>query len=728
MEKIKKFLRIENITKIVLCYVLLQPILDILSFLNIRGYIPGISTIVKPLFVFGIGIYIYFTDKKSRKKYTRAYILFAILMVIHSLVLKDLMIENSVILHEIRFMINFAYMLVLFMVFEFLYRNNEDKDKFIKNLKKTVVVTFLIYCSTVIIAVLTGTSAKTYEYADASKSGFKGWLDSGQIFGHAMCIVFPFLIHYLFHLEDNNKVLKILSKIAIILPVIILAIIGTKVTYLLDIAILGSHVVIDFIVAIRDKKKMYFVESAFCLICLIAVIGAYPYTPVKKNTDINNAVLAVDMSQNQEGSETNREDLDKMKNNMDSNSNDTSWWQAKRVKRLSRYYECDVRASEKLEKAYASGSLHPSDMRNRQLIYNSEKYKHADIQYKLFGIGYLNQSNFLSLERDSLMLLFSFGIIGLITILLKPILIWLKALLNILRNLKKVSPETLYLFEGFSLFFCISVYAGYTFIYTNFSIYLVIIGILLMNSIKQNSDNPFAKYFDKIFNKGRKSFYEDLEKNIKDDKKEFIITANPETIMTSEKNEGLRNAYLDNDTVVIPDGVGIIKGAKIMGYDISETVLGVDVACKLLELADKYEKKVFLFGAKKEVLEKMQEVLKEKYPKAELVGTVDGYVDDRQKVFNDIKELKPDVVLVALGIPAQEKLIYDNLNDFDKGIFVGVGGSFDVISGMKKRAPKIFIKLKLEWLYRITTEPKRLKRFYRSNIKYLFQVKQYEEM
>ena len=73
MERIKKFLRIENITKIVLCYVLFQPILDILSFLNVRGYIPGISTIVKPLFVFGMGIYIYFTDKKSRKKYTWAY-------------------------------------------------------------------------------------------------------------------------------------------------------------------------------------------------------------------------------------------------------------------------------------------------------------------------------------------------------------------------------------------------------------------------------------------------------------------------------------------------------------------------------------------------------------------------------------------------------------------------------------------------------------------------------
>lgn len=85
----------------------------------------------------------------------------------------------------------------------------------------------------------------------------------------------------------------------------------------------------------------------------------------------------------------------------------------------------------------------------------------------------------------------------------------------------------------------------------------------------------------------------------------------------------------------------------------------------------------------------------------------------------EIKKLKPDVTLLALGIPKQELLIYNNLKDFEKGIFIGVGGSFDVLSGMKKRAPKIFIKLKLEWLYRITREPKRLKRFYKSNIKYL---------
>ena len=123
----------------------------------------------------------------------------------------------------------------------------------------------------------------------------------------------------------------------------------------------------------------------------------------------------------------------------------------------------------------------------------------------------------------------------------------------------------------------------------------------------------------------------------------------------------------------------------------------------------------------------MKTVLNEKYPGIKLVGASDGYVKDRDKVFNEIIKLSPDIVLVALGIPYQEKLIYKHLDKFNKGIFVGVGGSFDVISGNKKRAPEIFIKLNLEWLYRIVSEPKRLKRFYDSNVKFLFQVKKYNK-
>ena len=91
-------------------------------------------------------------------------------------------------------------------------------------------------------------------------------------------------------------------------------------------------------------------------------------------------------------------------------------------------------------------------------------------------------------------------------------------------------------------------------------------------------------------------------------------------------------------------------------------------------------------------------------------------------VFKEIIKLKPDVVMVALGIPNQEKLIYKHLKEFKKGIFIGVGGSFDVISGSKKRAPKLFVKLNIEWLYRICKEPSRLKRFWNNNVKFIFKI------
>ncbi len=263
-------------------------------------------------------------------------------------------------------------------------------------------------------------------------------------------------------------------------------------------------------------------------------------------------------------------------------------------------------------------------------------------------------------------------------------------------------------------------FANNIFIFFLVLIILFIIIVLLKNKSRKN--NQFNKYFDKIYKNGKNEFYEQMKTKLLNNEKQFIVTANPETIMQSEKNEELRTAVLDKNTIVIPDGVGILKGAKILNYNIKETILGVDVATKLIELGNKYNKTIFLFGAQKEVLDLLQNVLKEKYPNCIIVGAVDGYIEDKDSVFEEMKKLKPDIILVALGIPKQELLIYKHLNDFEKGIFVGVGGSFDVISGSKKRAPKIFIKLKLEWLYRITSEPKRLKRFYESNIKYLFKI------
>lgn len=233
------------------------------------------------------------------------------------------------------------------------------------------------------------------------------------------------------------------------------------------------------------------------------------------------------------------------------------------------------------------------------------------------------------------------------------------------------------------------------------------------------------KLFDKLYKKSAQSFYEILSENLKNNRKTFVVTANPETFMISEKNEDVRKMLLDKETVMVPDGIGVLKAGKKIGYNIEERITGIDIANELLKFGNEQKKSIYLFGSKQEVIDSMKNVIKAQYPNLKLVGTSNGYVTDKDKVFDEIVKLEPDIVLVALGIPLQEMLIYKHLNRFKKGIFVGVGGSFDVMSGMKKRAPKIFIKLNLEWLYRIMKEPKRLKRFYDSNIKFLFRIKKY---
>ena len=233
------------------------------------------------------------------------------------------------------------------------------------------------------------------------------------------------------------------------------------------------------------------------------------------------------------------------------------------------------------------------------------------------------------------------------------------------------------------------------------------------------------KLFDKLYKKSANSFYEILSNNLKENEKMFVVTANPETFMISEKDDEVKNMLLDERTIMVPDGIGVLKAGKKLGYNIEERITGIDIANRLLDFGNEQSKTIYLFGSKQEVIDSMKIVIEEKYPNLKLVGSSNGYVKDKDKVFEEIVKLEPDIVLVALGIPLQEKLIYKHLDEFDKGIFVGVGGSFDVISGHKKRAPKIFIKLNLEWLYRIIKEPKRLKRFYDSNVKFLFKMRRY---
>lgn len=243
------------------------------------------------------------------------------------------------------------------------------------------------------------------------------------------------------------------------------------------------------------------------------------------------------------------------------------------------------------------------------------------------------------------------------------------------------------------------------------------------NIISFYQDITNNNIYSTLYKKNKKSLYELIENNLRISKKTFIVTANPETYMLSKKDEEMKSIIYNKENLIVPDGISIVKTASYFGIDLKERITGVDLCSYLLKLADENKYSLYLFGSTSDVIEKLVNVIKGKYSNINILGYSNGYEKDKDAIMKKIVKLNPDICLVALGIPYQEKLINKYIDTAKKGIYVGVGGSFDVLSGTKKRAPKIFIKLNLEWLYRLICEPKRLKRFINSNVKFIFEVR-----
>ena len=211
----------------------------------------------------------------------------------------------------------------------------------------------------------------------------------------------------------------------------------------------------------------------------------------------------------------------------------------------------------------------------------------------------------------------------------------------------------------------------------------------------------FDNYTEKQFHK-----YLDDDLDLKANK--FIVTANPEIVLSARKDSKFLK-IINNADYVIPDGIGIIKGAKSLGTPLHERITGFDTLQYLVQAANRKQLKVYLLGAKPEVIEATAKKIQMDYPQVDLVGYHDGYFKNDAPIVEEIAEKKPNIVLVALGYPKQEFFIDKYRHNAD-AIWIGVGGSFDVFSGTKKRAPKAFQALNLEWFYRLVTEPTRFGR------------------
>lgn len=181
-----------------------------------------------------------------------------------------------------------------------------------------------------------------------------------------------------------------------------------------------------------------------------------------------------------------------------------------------------------------------------------------------------------------------------------------------------------------------------------------------------------------------------------------VVTINPEMMSNPDMKEIVNSAEL-----VIPDGIGVEIGLRISGYNVKR-IPGIQFAHRMLQEC----KFVALIGAKPEVNKLACENLKEEFENLNIVYAQDGYFKDDERVLTELKQANPRLVLCALGSPKQELFILEAKKLLPNALFIGVGGSFDVWSGQVERAPEIWQKLGLEWLYRTIKEPQRFKRIF----------------
>jgi N-acetylglucosaminyldiphosphoundecaprenol N-acetyl-beta-D-mannosaminyltransferase len=200
----------------------------------------------------------------------------------------------------------------------------------------------------------------------------------------------------------------------------------------------------------------------------------------------------------------------------------------------------------------------------------------------------------------------------------------------------------------------------------------------------------------------------ELIKNVISEKSKLhVITVNAEMVMLT-KEDGEFFSILKNAGLIIPDGSGIVWALRREKIKIKK-LPGIELAQNCV---NDLNARIFLLGGKEEIISQAFKNLNKPSNNSTLIGFRNGYFkdDESNSIIEEINALNPDILLIGLGVPRQEKWIANNINQINASVFIGVGGSFDVFSGKVKRAPVTMQKLHLEWLYRLYKEPWRWKR------------------
>ncbi|SDW19776.1 WecB/TagA/CpsF family glycosyltransferase [Paenibacillus sp. CF384] len=190
-----------------------------------------------------------------------------------------------------------------------------------------------------------------------------------------------------------------------------------------------------------------------------------------------------------------------------------------------------------------------------------------------------------------------------------------------------------------------------------------------------------------------------------------VVTLNPEITMSCQHDTQLRN-IVEEAGLLTADGMGIVMVSRLKGNPLPERVTGCDLLLQLLQASGPIARTYYLLGASKETNQLAAEEIERSYPGAKVIGRQHGFYGEHEegRIIAEIGRLRPDILVVALGAPRSEQLIHRYKSVLNARIAMGVGGSLDIIAGTVKRAPAIWQKWNVEWLYRLLNQPSRWRR------------------
>lgn len=190
-----------------------------------------------------------------------------------------------------------------------------------------------------------------------------------------------------------------------------------------------------------------------------------------------------------------------------------------------------------------------------------------------------------------------------------------------------------------------------------------------------------------------------------------VVTLNPEMLMAARRDPELRR-ILAGSSLVVADGIGVVWASRLLGRPLPERIAGIDLVTAAIGRAAKDGRTLYLLGGEPGIAQKAAERLRQRFPGLRVIGTRHGYFSEAEEgeVIREISEAAPDLLLVGLGTPKQERWIHQHREQLGARVAVGVGGALDVFAGKVQRAPLVWQKLGLEWAYRLIQEPRRYRR------------------